>query len=450
MLGVIGNSWALFLGIALLMLGNGLQGSLLGVRGSLEAFSPELMGYVMSAYFLGLIAGSWATPHMLRRVGHIRVFAALASLISAAFILYAAVVDPIMWFLMRVLVGFCFSGVYVVAESWINDASTNETRGKALSAYMIVQMGGIVAGQLLLNLADPRGYELFVLISVLVSVSFAPILLSVSPAPVYQSAKPMSLMELFRTSPLGAVGSFFLGGVFGALFGMGSVYGTEIGLTVFEVSILLAAIYAGGTLFQYPIGWLSDRIDRRFLIVWTALAALASCIVSILLWPIILVTVGEFPVRVLYVTAVLVGGFGNPLYGLFAAHTNDFLEREQMASASSGLVMLNGVGAMLGPVVTGFLMEPSRLGPIGWWFFLAAMFTGIAAYGAYRATQRPTVSVEETGPFAAYAPRVTPVAAEMIQEAAYDKWEEEIAAENEEAGAEASDGNEPAAEKASA
>ena len=307
MIGVLRDSWPLFLGIGFLMLGNGLQGSLLGVRGSLEAFSPELMGYVMSAYFVGLILGSWATPIMLRRVGHIRVFAALASLISAAFIIYAAVVDPIVWFVMRALVGFCFSGVYIVAESWLNDASTNENRGQTLSAYMMVQMSGIVAGQLMLNAGDPKEYELFVLISVLVSVSFAPILLSVSPAPVYQTSKPMSVVELFRSSPLGMVGSFFLGGAFGALFGMGSVYGTEIGLSVFEISILLAAIYGGGTFFQYPIGWLSDRMDRRYLIIGTSLAALASAGVAILFWPIIVLVIGEFHLRVLYVAGLSVG-----------------------------------------------------------------------------------------------------------------------------------------------
>ena len=218
MIGVLRDSWALFLGVGLLMLGNGLQGTLLGVRGAMEGFAPELMGYVMSAYFIGLVAGSLATPMMIRRVGHIRVFAALASLVSAAFIIYAAIVDPIAWFVMRILVGFCFSGIYVVAESWINDALTNENRGSALSAYMIVQMAGIVAGQLLLNAGDPGGYELFVLISVLVSVSFAPILLSVSPAPVYQASKPMTMRELYSASPLGMIGAFFLGGVFGAMF----------------------------------------------------------------------------------------------------------------------------------------------------------------------------------------------------------------------------------------
>ena len=182
---VFKNTWALMLGMLLLMLGNGLQGTLLGVRGSIENIDPSTMGYVMSAYFVGFLGGSRVAPLLLQRVGHVRVFAALASLVSAAFILFAAVVDPIAWLLLRMVVGFCFSGIYVVAESWLNHATSNDTRGQALSLYLMVQMAGIVLGQLLLNVADPAGYNLFVLITVLVSLSFAPILLSTTTAPVH-------------------------------------------------------------------------------------------------------------------------------------------------------------------------------------------------------------------------------------------------------------------------
>ena len=169
MLAVLRNSWALMLGILLLMLSNGLQGTLLGVRGAIEQIDSNAMGFVMSAYFVGFLGGSRLAPLLLRKVGHVRVFAALGSLASAAFILYATIVDPWFWMFLRLVVGFCFSGIYVVAESWLNDSATNETRGQALSMYLIVQMAGIVLGQLLLNLADPSGYELFVLITVLVS-----------------------------------------------------------------------------------------------------------------------------------------------------------------------------------------------------------------------------------------------------------------------------------------
>ncbi|MGB1179800.1 MAG: MFS transporter, partial [Lentibacter algarum] len=213
MLQVLSSSWALMLGMMLLMVGNGLQGTLLGVRGDIEGFSPFAMSIVMSAYFVGFLGGSRMTPTMIRRVGHVRVFAALGSFISAVLILYPTWTDPWAWTLMRVIIGFCFSGVYVTAESWLNNSADNQNRGKALSLYMIMQMLGIIIAQALLLVADPGGYVLFVIISVLVSVSFAPILLSVSPTPAFEATKPKTLREIMEISPLGCVGMFLLGGV---------------------------------------------------------------------------------------------------------------------------------------------------------------------------------------------------------------------------------------------
>ena len=195
MVTVLKNSWALLFGILLLMLGNGLHGTLLGVRGGLEGFSANAMAWVMTGYFIGFLGGSRLAPWLIRRVGHVRVFAALASLISACLVLYAAYPNPVFWLLLRIVVGFCFSGVYVVAESWLNDSATNETRGQTISAYIIVQMVGLVGAQMILNLADPRGYALFILISVLVSVAITPILLSINPAPVFQTTKPVTPVQ---------------------------------------------------------------------------------------------------------------------------------------------------------------------------------------------------------------------------------------------------------------
>ncbi|MEM6307234.1 MAG: MFS transporter, partial [Pseudomonadota bacterium] len=260
---VLSGSWALLMGMMFLMVGNGLQGTLLGVRGGIEGFSTYEMSVVMSAYFLGFLGGSRMTPELIRRVGHVRVFAALASFISAVLILYPALAHPVAWTLGRVVIGFCFSGVYVTAESWLNNSSSNENRGKALSLYMIVQMTGIVAAQALLAYGDPTGYILFVISSVLVSISFAPILLSIQPTPAFDTAKPMSLRNLIAASPLGCMGMFVLGGVFSAQFGMVAVFGTEIGLSIPQISILVSVIYVGAIVLQYPIGWISDRVDRR-------------------------------------------------------------------------------------------------------------------------------------------------------------------------------------------
>ena len=345
------------LGMLLLMLGNGLQGTLLGVRGSLENIDPSTMGYVMSAYFVGFLGGSKIAPWLLRRVGHVRVFAALGSLVSAAFILYAAVVHPIAWLFLRLIVGFCFSGIYVVAESWLNDSTSNETRGQALSLYLMVQMSGIVLGQLLLNVADPGGYELFVLITVLVSLSFAPILLSTSPAPIYETAKAMSIKELVVASPLACFGTLLLGGVFATLFGMAPVYATERGLTIAQVSYFITAIYLGGLLFQYPIGLLSDRFDRRFLIIAvTGIGAVISLLA---------LTIGNSFYTLLLIAA-LIGGTTNPLYSLLLAYANDYLETDKMPAASGGLLFINGCGAMSGPVLVGYVMEKFGIH----WFFI--------------------------------------------------------------------------------
>ena len=266
MLLVMRGSWALLLGMLFLQLGNGLQGTLLSVRGELENFSTFEMSVVMSAYFLGFLGASKLVPELIRRVGHVRVFAALASFISAVLILYPLLVNPWVWTGGRVIIGFCFCGVYITAESWLNNSATNENRGQLLSSYMVVQMAGIVAAQVLLLVGDPGGFELFVLISVLVSISFAPILLSITPTPAFETTKPMSIKKLFSTSPLGCVGMFFLGGVFSAQFGMAPVFGTNAGLSLSEISIFVAAFYIGAMVFQFPIGWLSDRIDRRILI----------------------------------------------------------------------------------------------------------------------------------------------------------------------------------------
>ena len=223
MLSVLRTSWPLLLGVMLLMVGNGVQGSLLGIRGTTGGFSTFQISVVMSAYFAGFLLGSLTAPDMIRKVGHIRVFAALGSMISAILVLYPIVPDWIAWSALRIIIGFCFSGIYITAESWLNNAASNETRGQALSAYMIVQMLGIIASQALLNIPDASGFTLFVIPSVLVSLAFMPMLLAPTPTPTFASLQALSFRALFRISPLGCVGMLLTGGVYSAMFGMASV-----------------------------------------------------------------------------------------------------------------------------------------------------------------------------------------------------------------------------------
>ena len=401
---VLSRSWALLLGMMLLMVGNGLQGTLLGVRGGIEGFSTFEMSIVMSAYFAGFLGGSRLAPEMIRRVGHVRVFAALASFISAILILYPAFAHPLAWALGRVVIGFCFSGVYVTAESWLNNSADNTNRGKALSVYMIVQMFGLVIAQVLLAMGDVSGYALFIVSSVLVSISFAPILLSISPTPAFETAKPMRLKTLIKISPLGCCGMFLLGGVFSAQFGMSAVYGVAAGLTITQISFFVSSIYVGALLMQYPIGWFSDRVDRRLVILIVASLGGVMSLVAF--------SFDQY-FSALLAAAFIIGGTSNPLYSLLIAYTNDYLEADDMASASGGLIFINGMGAISGPLVTGKMMD--TFGTQAFFMVIATLMLTLTGYAVYRMTQRSRDGIED-GLYAPVMPSSSPVAVEVASE----------------------------------
>lgn len=412
MLQVLRSSWALLLGMILLMVGNGLQGTLIGVRGQIEGFSAEAMSLVMAAYFFGLLLGSRAAGPMIRRVGHVRVFAALASFISAALILFPVMTHPIAWIVLRMVLGFGFSGVYVVAESWLNNSADNENRGQALSIYVVLQMIGLVAAQGLLAAGDPTGFILFIIPSVLVSISFAPILLSITPAPPFETSKPMSIRKVYEVSPLGVVGIFLVGGVYSGIYGMASVYAAGSGFDVQTVSMFIGAIYVGAMVMQYPVGWVSDRIDRRWLIVAICLIGGLTCLVA---------TTGAGGFNGLLVAALIIGGMSNPLYALLLAYTTDYLESDDMAAASGQLLFVHGIGAVLGPLITGWVM--GRVGPNGFFHVLAMFLGALAVYAVYRMTQRPSVPIRDTGSYAAILPTASPFAVEVAQEVAIEAAE---------------------------
>ncbi len=401
MIKVLSGIWALLLGIVLIMLGNGMHFTLIGLRGGIEGFSAGALAIVTSGYFAGFLAGARMSPVLIRRVGHVRVFAALASFMSAGLIAFPLLTDPIAWTILRVAVGFCMSGVYVTAESWLNNAATNETRGKVLSAYMIAQTLGIIGAQGLLSLGDAGTSTLFIGASILVSLAFAPILLSVVPAPAVEVARPMPLRTLFAGSPLGTVGIFLLGSVYATQSGMGAVFGSQIGLTTAQIALFIAMLFAGALVLQYPIGWLSDQMDRRKLIFGAAVVGAASCGLgwgtSGDLWP-------------LMVAAFFAGGVTTPLYALFLAFTNDALSAEEMPAASGGLVFTFGLGAIAGPLSTGWAMQ--GLGPSAFWLVLGTTFCAIALYALYRMTQRAVIPVDDTESYLNVLPSSSPVAVE--------------------------------------
>lgn len=414
MLAVLATTWALFFAMALVMLGNGLQGSLLGLRAIIEGFPTAVTGLVMSGYFAGFATGSYLTPKLVARVGHIRVFAALASLASIVALLHVILVTPATWTAMRLATGFCYAGIYVVAESWLNDRVSNDLRGQLLSVYLIVGLGGMASGPLLLNLADPGSFELFLLVSVLVSLALIPILLTVNPAPAFDTATSISVRQLYRLSPLGVTGAMVTGLSNGTVVGMGAVYAERVGLSLAEISFFMSALMAGGVALQWPIGRLSDRFDRRIILTAvTLLAALvalaATAVVGHSVWGLLLL-IGLF------------GGLSFPMYSLSLAHTNDRLEPQQMLGASSGLVLLTGAGATLGPVSAAAAM--TSLGNAGFFWFLAAVHAALGVFALFRMTRRAAGSLENRAPHVTVA-SPSPIAMAIAQESALEGMAEE-------------------------
>ncbi|MHA1107702.1 MAG: MFS transporter, partial [Alphaproteobacteria bacterium] len=335
------SAWALLLGMAFIMLGNGLQGTLLGLRATLEGFPTTVTGFVMTGYFVGFLLGSTIAPKIVAKVGHIRVFAALASLASVSALVHAILVDPYSWGAMRVVTGFAYAGLYVVAESWLNDRATNKNRGQILSIYMVVTYGGMTAGQFLLNVGDPASFDLFLLISVLVSLALVPISLTAVSAPTFDAPSPVSLRQLYTISPLGVAGGLANGVSNGVIFGMGAVYANARGMSNAEISLFMGLILLGGMLLQWPVGRNSDLLDRRKVIIGvTALAALLALIAG---------SFPDLPLWSLLVLTFLLGGMSLPMYSLCGSHLNDFLEPKQIVAASSAYVLVSGLGAILGP-----------------------------------------------------------------------------------------------------
>ncbi len=408
MLPAIRSSWALLFGIALIMLGNGLQGSLLGLRAALEGFNTLTTGLIMTGYYVGFLVGSQVMPAYVQKVGHVRVFAALASLASASVLLHTVLIDPWVWCLLRILTGIAYAGLYIVAESWLNDQSTNKTRGQILSVYMVISLGGLGLGQLLLNLTDPAGSGLFILVSVLISLALIPILLTTGSVPNFSDSYKISIKQLYRATPLGVVGCMSIGMVQGSIFGMGAVYANNIGMSVAQVSYFMFAVLIGGIVMQWPLGRLSDTISRRRLI--TAI----NCVAAVL--GIAAIQFSGASHETLLLIMCLYGGMSLPLYSICVAYTNDRLDPKQMVAASGTLVLVRGIGSMLGPAGTALLM--AFVGPDGFFWFLAAAHALVGLLAVYRMTRRSTLPIGEQRQYPAAGLKESVVAAAMAAKSA--------------------------------
>ncbi len=381
--------WTLFLGFAMLMVGNGLNLVVLGVRMVDEGFDVRASGVVMACYFAGFLLGPVLVVKWLSTVGHIRVFASLASLASCVVLVHVVWVDPFMWAVLRFVFGFCMAGLYVVVESWLNDASTPRTRGRTLAVYMIVSMGGFGLGQLLIATGNPNGATLFVVASILVSMSFVPIALAATTdAPPVRVSPTMKVREFFRTAPTGMVGIFFVGASHGILFGLSAVYATRAGFGPGMTAAFLALPSLGALAMQWPIGWASDRLPRRGVIFVVAIAAATTAVV--------LGVIPEGSTATLPVMFVL-GGLTFPLYSLLLSHTLDRSAPGSAMGASGTSLRVNGTGAVLGPIIAGAIM--ASFGEMAFFWCLVTTHGLVAAYVAYRLVVEDAVPISRQGPF---------------------------------------------------
>jgi MFS family permease len=342
---------ALLISTSLLLMGNGLQGTLLPVRGQIEGFSPFAIGIMGSAYFLGFGVGCIGGPPLIERSGHVRAFAAVVAIASVVVLAHAIVLDPWTWSLMRSVTGACFAVLYMIIESWLNEMSSNEDRGLVFSVYTIIQLTVMTVGQLMMMLDEPTDFPLFSVASGLISLSAVPLALTRASVPGPIEAVTIDFSGLYRTAPIGLVGCLVVGLTNGAFWSLAPLFVQESGGDTQRVALFMSTAIVGGAIGQWPIGRFSDRVDRRFVIQLSSVGAAIA---------------GVFAAWATTVSAdlILLGGFAYgifafPLYTVCVAHTNDFVAPDGYVQAASGLLLVYAVGAVLGPLVASALMSNS-------------------------------------------------------------------------------------------
>ncbi len=385
----IAATWQLLLGMGILMLGAGLQGTEISLRATLEGWPAPLTGAVMSCYYVGYMFGTALAPRLVRRVGHIRVFAAMAALASAAILAQGLFIAALPWALLRGLSGLAFAGIYVVAESWLNDRSSRATRGSLLAVYMAVLYIGLGSSQFLLIPADPRTTAPFMLVAILISLAIVPIVVAAQYAPEIALPQKVRYRDLYRDSPLGVVAVTVAGMVTANVYAMGPVYARLSGLDTSGVATFMGVSVLSAVVLQLPVGRLSDRIDRRTVIAWICLLATLSAAIP--------AAFRTLPHALVLVLAAAFSGLAFTLYGLSVSHVNDHLEPAQMVAASSALLRLNGIGAALSPVLVGGLI--ARFGPPAYFGSLAGLTGLLSVYNQWRKMRRRPPPPERKQPF---------------------------------------------------
>lgn len=415
--------FSLLLATAILLVGNGMLGTLIPIRAGIDGFATSTVGFIGSVYFAGFLLGCIATPHVVRRAGHIRSFATFCGLASAAPLIHALTADAFIWSLMRVLTGFCFAGLYMVIESWLNEQSTNETRGRVFSAYLIVNLSALTIGQLLLNAASPAGFVLFAVVSILTSLALVPVAMTTSVQPMPIQSTRIDIKALYSLSPVGLVGSFVVGLANAPFWTLAPLYASESGLDTAGISIFMAAAIIGGALAQWPIGRISDRMDRRRVILALSLGAALGEVALVL---------AGMSGGMLFVMGAgfLFGVFGLTLYSVVVAHMNDHGQSESFVAISGGMLIVFSVGSIIGP--TAASVGVSSFGMASIFVVTAAVHIVFAGFTFYRIVSTPALSEEQRADFVAVPfPQVQPLPTELDPRAADEPVAEEAAGEQE-------------------
>lgn len=380
---------ALLLSVAFMLMGNGLQSTLLPMRAQLEAYSSVEIGVLGSAYFVGFALGCWRGAILIRRAGHIRTFAAVVAIASTSALVHALVVEPVIWWAIRLLSGACVAILFMVIESWLNEKSTNETRGLVFSVYTAINLTVISIGQLMIAFGNPEGFPLFLMASILISWAAVPVALTKSESPAPPEQVGIRIGYLLRLSPVGFIGSFVVGVTNGAFWALAPVVAQGGTSNTALAAIFIAVAVIGGAVGQYPLGKISDRMDRRRLIVVVAgLAALSGIGLGIF---------GASGQTLLMVVGFIFGVFAFPLYSLCVAHANDFVEGKSFVEAASGLLLTYAAGAVVGPIMASIVI--SQAGTGGLFFFTAAIHLIFAGFVVLRIRRRDPAPEAERGDF---------------------------------------------------
>ncbi|MEO1198425.1 MAG: MFS transporter [Pseudomonadota bacterium] len=411
---------SLSVSVFLLLCGNGLLFALLPLRAEVEGFSDLSVGLLGSGYFLGMMIGCLVSPSLIRFAGHVRAFAAASAIMTVAPLIHVLAPEPVFWIVIRVLAGLCQAVLFAVIESWMNEKADNTYRGQILAIYNVINYAGLSLGQQFLRLYEPSGHELFLLGAILLSLAAVPVALTRSAAAALPESPRLRLVWLYRLSPVGVLTAAGVGIANGSFFSFAPLFGSEIGLSSSQIASFFSLSLAGAVITLWPLGRLSDMIDRRYVIIGTCLIA---ALVGWLLFS-VATTQGPDALLLIYALGLCFGAFAMPIYALAGAHAADFAEKEELVEVATGLLLVYTLGATIGPTLVSLLNE--TVSPLALFAFIGAVHMSMALVAAWRMTRREALPADERDAFIA-VPRTSPGAIELAPSTvSYDRHDHDV------------------------